>query len=96
MLAGLNLNQVYARYLESPGTKAYSIAEAEEMFSRFTNVHARSQLGFGDLLQGAVGQRHGGILLTVAKKVWPRALIRRFFSRHGLALLIDAEKPATA
>jgi ubiquinone/menaquinone biosynthesis C-methylase UbiE len=95
-LAGLDLNQVYARYLESPGTKAYSIAEAEQMFSRFTNVWARSQLGFGDLLQGAVGQRHGGMLLTVAKKVWPRALIRRFLSRHGLALLVDATKPASA
>ena len=95
MLAGLSLNEVYARYLESPGTKAYSIADAQQMFSRFTNVRARSQLGFGDLLQGAVGQRHGGVLLTVAKKVWPRALIRRFMSHHGLALLIDAQKPAS-
>lgn len=95
MFAGLNLNEVYARYLESPGTKAYSIAEAEQMFSRFANVRARSQLSFGDLLQGAVGQRHGGVLLTVAKKVWPRALIRRFMSRHGLMLLIDAEKPTS-
>ena len=96
MFSGLNLDRVYARYLESPGTKAYSIAEAEQMFAKFTKVNARSQLGFGDLLQGAVGQRHAGIVLTVAKKVWPRALIRRFMSRHGLALLVDAEKPANA
>ena len=96
MLAGLSLDEVYARYLESPGTKAYSIAEAEQMFSRFTEVRARSQLSFGDLLQGAVGQRHGGILLSVAKKVWPRPLIRRFMSRHGLMLLVDARKPASA
>jgi ubiquinone/menaquinone biosynthesis C-methylase UbiE len=96
MLAGLDLDQVYARYLESPGTKAYTIAEAEQMFARFTNVRARSQLSFGDLLQGAVGQRHGGALLSAAKKVWPRALIRRFMSRHGLMLLVDAEKPPSS
>jgi len=92
MLRGRSLSDVYAQYLESPGTKAYTVAEAEAMFSRFSNVRARSQLGFGDLMQGAVGQRHGGMLLTVAKKVWPRAFIRLFMSRHGLALLIDAVK----
>jgi len=96
MLSGLNLDQVYARYLESPGTKAYSIAEAEQMFRQFANVRARSQLSFGDLLQGAVGQRHGGVLLSTAKKVWPRAFIRRFLANHGLMLLVDAEKPASA
>jgi len=96
LIGGLGLTDVYSRYLESPGTKAYTVAEAEQMFSRFSNVNARSQLAFGDLLEGAVGQRHGGILLTVAKKVWPRALIKRFMSGHGLALLIDAEKPAAS
>jgi SAM-dependent methyltransferase len=95
MLAGMNLEQVYARYLESPGTKAYTVAEAEQMFAKFSDVWARSQLSFGDLLQGAVGQRHGGVLLSVAKKIWPRALIRQLLARHGLMLLIDAEKPAS-
>jgi len=96
LLTGRNLSEVYARHLESPGTKAYTVKQAEQMFARFTNVRVRSQLGFGDLLQGAVGQRHRGILLSVAKRVWPRGLIRRFMSGHGLALLIDAEKGTTA
>ena len=64
LLRGRSLRYVYAKYLESPGTKAYTIEEAEHMFRDFKAVFARSQLSFGDLLQGAVGQRHNGRLLT--------------------------------
>lgn len=32
----LTLNQVYARYLESPSTKAYLVAEARQLFSSFS------------------------------------------------------------
>lgn len=95
MLSGRGLSEVYARYLESPGTKAYTVAEAERLFEQFENVSARSQLSFGDLLRGAVGQRHDGMLLRVAKRLWPRAIIRRVLSRHGLMLLVDAEKSAS-
>jgi SAM-dependent methyltransferase len=92
MLQRRGLSDVYARYLESPGTKAYTIDEARQLFDRFDNVSARSQLSFGDLLQGAVGQRHRGWLLSTAKRLWPRAIIRRVLPRHGLMLLVDAEK----
>jgi ubiquinone/menaquinone biosynthesis C-methylase UbiE len=91
-LKGLGLSDVYARYLESPGTKAYTIDEAKRMFAKFDNVSARSQLSFGDLLQGAVGQRHDGTVLRLAKRIWPRAIIRRVLSHHGLMLLVEAEK----
>lgn len=94
MLAGRGLSDVYARFLESPGTKAYTVEEAKRMFAAFDHVSARSQLSFGDLLQGAVGQRHDGVLLRLAKRVWPRAIIRRVLSRHGLMLLVEAEKGA--
>ena len=96
LVAGRSLNDVYAKYLESPGTKAYTISDAKAMFRDFTAVSARSQLSFGDLLQGAVGQRHDGPLLRLAKQIWPRALIRRLLSRHGLMLLVEARKPARA
>jgi ubiquinone/menaquinone biosynthesis C-methylase UbiE len=95
LLSGRSLRSVYAKYLESPGTKAYTITEAKEMFRDFQSVAARSQLSFGDLLQGAVGQRHDGRLLRVAKRIWPRALIRRLLPRHGLMLLIEARKPVS-
>jgi SAM-dependent methyltransferase len=87
-----SLDEIYAAHLESPGTKAFTVADARAMCSRFKQVDARSQLGFGDLLEGAVGQRHAGPLLSVAKAIWPRRLIRRALPRWGLLLLIDAVK----
>jgi ubiquinone/menaquinone biosynthesis C-methylase UbiE len=96
LLARRSLTEVYAQYLESPGTKAYTVDEAKQMFEQFSDVSARSQLSFGDLLQGAVGQRHRSAMLSVAKRVWPRALIRRFMSRHGLMLLVEATKSSSA
>lgn len=87
-----SLDAVYDQHLESPGTKAYSVSEARELFSAFRRVDARSQLSFGDLLQGAVGQRHGGLMLSVARAVWPRAVIKRVAPRLGLMLLVEAVK----
>lgn len=88
----LTLSQVYAQYLESPGTKAYSIEEARQLFSAFRNVRIRTVLTHGDLLESEAGQRHRGPLLTIARKVWPRALIRKFLPGAGLFMLIEAEK----
>ena len=34
----ITLREIYARYLESPGTKAYSLAEARQLFSEFRDV----------------------------------------------------------
>lgn len=87
-----SLGEIYAKFLESPGTKAYSVAEAREMFSQFSDVSVSILLNFGDLLQGSVGQRHQGTLLSVAKKLWPRWLLKRLFKNHGLYLLIEARK----
>lgn len=87
-----SLSAIYANHLESPGTKAYSVQEAQVMFGRFSQVSIRTQLTFGDLLEGAVGQQHRGILLTLAKNLWPRWLLRRVFKNHGLAMLIEASK----
>lgn len=87
-----SLYDIYANHLESPGTKAYSIQEASAMFGKFSQVNIRTQLSFGDLLQGTVGQRHIGILLTLAKKMWPRRLLKILFKNHGLMLLIEARK----
>jgi ubiquinone/menaquinone biosynthesis C-methylase UbiE len=87
-----SLNDIYSECLESPGTTAYSTEEARAMFGRFSTVSLRTQLCFGDLLQGAVGQRHGGMLLSAAKKFWPRWLLKRVFKNHGLDLLIEATK----
>lgn len=88
---GLSLRDVYARYLESPGTKAYSVEEARALFSLFKKVEIRTVLSHGDLLSSAAGQRHRGPLLSTARAVWPRWLFKRFPS-FGLFMLITAEK----
>ena len=87
-----SLKDIYENHLESPGPKAYSIQEAHMLFERFSCVHIKSQLSFGDLLEGAVGQRHKGFLLTLAKKLWPRCVLKIVFKKHGLFLLIEAWK----
>ena len=87
-----SLDEMYWNHMESPGTKAYSFRQAQQMFSCFRTVDVRSLLSFSDLLQGAVGQRHQGLLLTIAKCLWPRPLIRTIFKNHGLMLLIEAKK----
>ncbi len=86
------LSEIYSQYLESPGTRAFTIEQACRLFGRFSRARTEVKLSCGDLLEGATGQRHGGKLLRLARKIWPKSIIRRFFSGHGLYLMIDAEK----
>jgi SAM-dependent methyltransferase len=87
-----SLRSIYAEHLESPGTKAYSYAEARLLFTQFTDVKITTPLAHGDLLESDVGQRHRGITLTLAKALWPRWFIRRFMPGAGLFMLIEARK----
>ena len=87
-----SLSEIYANHLESPGTKAYTAHETRAMFQGFSEVNVRTQLSFGDLLEGQVGQRHRGPLLTLAKRIWPRRLIKLCLKNHGLMCLIEARK----
>lgn len=86
-----SLDDVYAHHLESPGTKAFSVDGARELVRPFRRARYRIELSVGDLLEGAAGQGHQGRLLTMARRVWPRGLIRRFGAGHGLFLLIEAQ-----
>jgi SAM-dependent methyltransferase len=87
----LSLTEVYARHLESPGTKGYTVAEARALVARFRASDVRSAVSFADLLLGEVGQQHPSRALTTAKRLWPRPLIRRL-PMLGLLLLIEASK----
>jgi ubiquinone/menaquinone biosynthesis C-methylase UbiE len=87
-----SLKDIYAEHLESPGTKAYSRNETSALFSMFSEVKINTQLSFGDLLEGAVGQRHPGILLTVAKKICPRWCSKKILKKHDFVMLIEARK----
>jgi ubiquinone/menaquinone biosynthesis C-methylase UbiE len=85
-----SLDEIYARYLESPGTRAYTREGARQLFRGFAQVETSVELSSGDLMEGEAGQRHRGPLLAVARRFWPRPLIRRFGKELGLFLLIDA------
>lgn len=86
------LKEIYSQYLESPGTKAYSVSEARQIVAKFHDVKIKTVLTHGDLLASSVGQRHKGMILSVAKKIWPRWAIKKFFPRHGLFMLISGVK----
>ena len=86
------LDFIYSRYLESPGTKAYSHREARKLFSDFSEISTASPLGHGDLLTSQAGQRHGGIVLSLARRFWPRWFINRFLPNHGLGMMITLKK----
>ena len=85
------LTDVYARHLESPGTKGFTVAEACQLVAPFGTYEIRSAVSFGDLLLGEVGQQHAGRGLMLAKRFWPRPLVRRL-PGLGLYLLIEARK----
>lgn len=88
------LAKIYADHLESPGTKAYTLKEARELTKRFSHAHCEARLSFGDLLEGDVGARHRGPMLSAAKALYPRWAMRalsRVFP-IGLCLLITARK----
>jgi SAM-dependent methyltransferase len=68
------LEEIYAKYLESPGTKAYTVDQAREMLAGFSVVTIQTRLSFGELLEGAAGQRHTGWLLDLAQATHQNAV----------------------
>ncbi|MDP5280686.1 class I SAM-dependent methyltransferase [Sphingomonas sp. DG1-23] len=93
----MSLDTIYSRYLESPGTKAYTKAQAAALFAGASDLRIWSVLTHGDLLESGAGQRHSGMALGLARKLWPRRLLKRMFPNAGLFLMIEGHKPlATA
>lgn len=86
------LSDIYAHHLESPGIKAYTVEDARAMFHDFSRAELHTGLALGDLLLGEVGQRHRGPLLTIGRALYPRWLVKRVLTNHGMNLFIDAVK----
>ena len=82
-------------YLESPGTKVYTVAEAKRLIEGvgFRNVHIKTKLGHGDLLTIKPSQRYQGLLYRATWLLYPRLLVRLFGDRFGLCMLITGQKP---
>ena len=81
-------------HLESPGTKAYSLAEARTMLERdFAEVHLSTLLNPGDLLLIRPSEKYDRPLHRFLFRIYPRWLVRRLGDRFGLNLLIEAARP---
>lgn len=80
-------------HLESPGTKAYTLAEARELMRGFTDVKIETALLAGDLLAMRPSAKYQSPLYRLLWAAWPTRLISRFGARLGLGLLISARKP---
>lgn len=85
----VGLTETYRRYLESPGTKAFSKTQIAGMTSTFSDVNLTTRLGVGDLLQGEAGRRHG--CGRIVRALWPRWALKRL-SGVGLLALVDGRK----
>ena len=88
------MKDIYFNHLESPGTKAYTINQAKELVSDFSDYDVKIQLSFADLLEGNVGARHAGPVLKSVKFLYPRVLIKLLAKivPIGLFILITARK----
>ena len=88
-----SLDTIYAHYLESPQTKAYTPEAVREMLAHYVkDISIHAELTHGDLLSSNAGQRHEGLILDIARRVWPRGLLKRIAVNQGLFLLITGTR----
>ena len=86
----LNKKKVHDFWNKSScGEDLYLIEESKNGYNNQSNSRYKLE---GDLLESNVGQRHRGLLLTVAKGVYPRWLIRLVMPNSGLFMLIKLRK----
>ena len=83
------------QYLESPGTKVYTVSEIKQMLQimGFVDIQTETRLGPGDLLTIKPSQRYRGVLYGAVWLLYPRWLVRLLGDRFGLAMLVTATKP---
>jgi len=79
-------------YLESPGTKSYTTAEARQLFAAFSEVKIRTRLTHGDLLMLKPSQQYQSSLHRLAWRLYPRWAIRLTGNRWGTSMFIEVVK----
>ena len=77
-------------FLESPGTKSYTLDELDKLLSAFTNRRYEIVFLGGDLLTFRPAAKYQSPLHQLAWRVYPRGLVQRFGKRWGHGTLIDA------
>ena len=88
----LSVSQAIAEHLESPGTKAYTRAEADRLFSAFADARIRTGLSHGDLLEMRPGAQYASGAYRVLWRLYPRWLVRALGDGWGTNLVVDARK----
>lgn len=83
--------------LESSGTKAYTVKEANDLLSKagFENVKLSPKLGPGDLLTVQPSKKYQNPIFKIIWKLYPRRLVKILGDKYGLSLLIEATKPGS-
>jgi len=91
----MTMKDALFNHLESPGTKAYTLAEAGEFLRRtgFTTIQLAAKLSPGDLLTINPSGKYQSSFFRVIWRIYPRWLVRSLGDRMGLGLLISATKP---
>lgn len=91
---GKSMKNAIFEHLESPGTKAYTLSEADELLRSvgFREIDLSTKLSPGDLLQIRPSAKYQSWLAKLIWKVYPRWLVRMLGHRFGLYLLIEAKK----
>lgn len=90
-----SIKQAIFENLESPGTKSYSIGEAEKMLAQigFAEIKLQTKLCAGDLLEIKPSKKYQSYFYKIFWKIYPRWLVRALGDKFGLELLIKAVKP---
>lgn len=91
----LSPREAIFKYLESPGTKAFTLSEARRLFknSQFQEIEARPVLGPGDLLSIRLSKRYQSFIYRMLWRIYPRWFVRLLGNQFGLELLLQAKKP---
>ncbi|MHB8419811.1 MAG: class I SAM-dependent methyltransferase [Myxococcales bacterium] len=87
---GASFSDVLAKNVESPGTKAYTVAEIRRLFEGFSNVEVAPRLTPYDTLDYQPRALHGARIQRIAQRLIPRRLIRSLGDGFGWNLLIRA------
>ena len=74
---------LFARTWRVPAPRPTACRRRSACLRVSRRVRTQVVLTHGDLLESAAGQRHRGMLLTLARRMWPATLLRRIARRPG-------------
>ena len=91
----LTMKEAIFADMESPGTKAYTVDEAQTLLveTGFEKITASPKLAPGDLLTIKPSKKYSAPFYRLIWEVYPRWFVRLMGDRFGLGLLIEAKKP---